>query len=117
MSSSPPPDPAVQAILNHQWYESVKAAELRTRDNPSGDGTFVWVEQSLLHDSTKVLAWLVVDGTPYALNRDSKTLTRTPWPNDAPGDVWKRTGLPPSIRITDDTSAEVDARNNALLKK
>ncbi len=105
-----PVEPAIQVILDSQWYDSVEAAELETAPNPLGDGVFVWVEQALLHGRTKVLAWLVLDGVPYALNRDSKTLTKSPWPEDAQPGAWERTGLPASLRIIDASSVQVRAR-------
>ncbi len=97
--ASPPADPAgsraIAAVgrLMASNDLGVTASELRSKDNPRGEGILVYHPKTSFQGVTRNLIWLVLDGSPYPLNGPSKSLTPTqPWPRDA-GPQWAATGL------------------------
>lgn len=72
----------------------VTARDLLTKANPRGEGTFVYVAQTMFEGVERYLIWVVVDGSGYALNGASKNLTPSlKWPREAPDETWEKTGL------------------------
>jgi hypothetical protein len=91
-------DPAVEPVASQ--IESNKlgitGANLETRKNPRGDGTFVFVRETRFRGVERYFLWLVIDQQAFALNGASKGLTPTlPWPREANAALWQRTGLDP----------------------
>jgi hypothetical protein len=70
---------------------------LRSRPNPKGDGTFVYVPKTRFYGVERKVVWLVIDNQAYPLNGATRgTVTpRLAWPREAPAAVWQRTGLDP----------------------
>ena len=84
----------VGAALDKQHALGVTPSDLRTKPNPKGDGTFVYVPRTDYAGVTRNLVWVVVDGRAYPLNGPSKTATPSlPFPREADDATWARTGL------------------------
>ena len=85
----------VDASLGSNELDIV-GADLLSVENPNGDGTFVYVEQTRFSGVERFIIWLVLDGTAYPLNGATKfVLPALPWPREAEPSVWERTGLSP----------------------
>jgi len=95
------PTEAVDLIargIDPQNKLSITASQLKSKQNPKGEGTFVYVSQTRFVGVERYLIWLTFDGQGYALNGPSKETTpQLPWPRDAAPDAWKRTNLDPYI--------------------
>jgi hypothetical protein len=73
---------------------AVRAADLRTKPNGRGQGTFVYHPTTRFSGVERYLVWLVIDKRAYALNGATKGVTPTlPWPREADDTTWGRTGL------------------------
>jgi hypothetical protein len=75
----------------------VTVADLKTKPNPKGAGTFVYCPKTQFQGVERLLIWLVVDGTAFPLNGATKGAV-TPslaWPREAPKELWSKTGLDP----------------------
>lgn len=73
---------------------NVISSDLRAKENPKGDGVFVYVPQTRFSGVERYLIWLVVDAKGYALNSPSKMVTPSlPWPRDADEATWNKTGI------------------------
>jgi len=84
----------VGAALDPSNKLGVTASDLRSKRNPKGDGTFVYVPRTDYSGVTRNLVWLVLDGKAFALNGPSKTATPSvSFPRDADEAAWTRTGL------------------------
>ena len=69
-------------------------SDLKAKDNPQGEGTFVYAEQTSYSGVERQILWLMVDGKVYALNGATKDVTpNLMWPRDAEESVWGKTGL------------------------
>lgn len=72
----------------------VEPRHLLTKENPRGEGTFVYVGQTRFGAMERFVMWLVIDGQAYAFNSPTKGLTPAhPWPREASSEAWSRTGL------------------------
>lgn len=74
----------------------VKAEDLRSMENPKGEGTFVYVTKTSFSGVKRNIIWLVIDGQAFPLNGATKDITPSLlWPREAPEETWDRTGLSP----------------------
>ena len=79
---------------------------------PRGDGVVVYVKNRKAPRFT----WVVVNGQPYACDRETKGLTpAVPYTSEARWDAWKQTGLDPAntaafFQIVDAAEAHQGAR-------
>lgn len=74
----------------------VGGAEFRTKDNPKGEGVFVYDPRTTFNGVQRYLIWIVLDDEAYPLNGPSKMLTPgLKWPRDVAGKTWEKTGLSP----------------------
>ncbi len=74
----------------------IEVKDLRSKDNPKGEGVFVYVPQTRFYGVKRNIIWLVIEGQAYPLNGPTKTLISSlAWPREAPEEVWDKTGLNP----------------------
>lgn len=72
----------------------VAGREFITKQNPKGEGTFVYDPRTRFSGIQRNLMWIVLGETAYALNGPSKMLTPSlPWPREAKPGEWEKTGL------------------------
>ncbi|MBL7145507.1 MAG: hypothetical protein ISS76_14825 [Phycisphaerae bacterium] len=72
----------------------VTSTDLREKDNPNGDGIFVYVPQTRFSGVKRNLIWVVIEGHAFSLNGTSKMVTPDlPWPREASEELWAKTGL------------------------
>ena len=72
----------------------IQARDLRGKENPKGEGRFVYVRKTRFSGVERYIVWLVIDGKAYPLNGATKDVTPAlSWPRDAPEQVWNKTGL------------------------
>lgn len=91
-------DPSVQVVASALGNNKlgVSPSDLRTKTNPKGKGTFVYVEETRLSGVERKLIWLVLDGKGFPLNGATKDVTPSlPWPREADQELWQATGLDP----------------------
>lgn len=73
---------------------NIRIEDLLSKENPKGEGVFVYVEQTRFSGVERYIIWLVLDGTAYALNGATKDVVPSfLWPREAPEDTWSRTNL------------------------
>ncbi len=73
---------------------NLDSAKLLTKDNPKGEGTFVYYPDTRFSGVERFVIWLVLDGKGYALNSPSKTAAPDlKWAREADEGVWEKTGL------------------------
>lgn len=93
------PDPAIDVVAASLGPNklAVEASALKSRPNPKGEGTFVYVPQTRFHGVERMVIWLVIDNQAYPLNGATKgsVTPSLPWPREAPESVWAKTGLSP----------------------
>ena len=74
----------------------VGGREFKTKQNPKGEGVFVYDPRIRFNGVERNLIWLVLDDIAYPLNSSSKMLTpNLKWPREAPRSTWKKTGFSP----------------------
>ncbi len=92
-------DPAVEVVAAHLSTNKlgIEASALKSRPNPNGEGTFVYVPETRFHGVERKVIWLVIDGQAYPLNGATKgsVTPGLPWPREAPEALWARTRLSP----------------------
>lgn len=76
----------------------VSGREFTTKENPKGEGVFVYDPRTRFAGVERFLIWVIIEDSAYPLNGPSKTITPTlTWPREANPAVWKKTGLDPYI--------------------
>lgn len=74
--------------------------DLEGRENPKGEGIFVYSPKTRYGGAERLLVWLVFDGQAYALNGPTKSMITPdlPWPYPRSGtrEQWSKTGLLPN---------------------
>ena len=76
----------------------ITGKEFKTKQNPKGEGIFVYHNKTQFFGFKKHHIWLVINHEAYPFNGSSKMLTDSlKWPIDADQEVWKSTGLNPDI--------------------
>jgi len=77
---------------------SISGRDFTTKENPKGEGIFVYDPRTKFSGTDRNFIWLVIDHAAYALNGPSKTVTPSlKWPRDAEKKIWDKTGLSPYI--------------------
>ena len=72
----------------------IEAGDLQSKDNPRGEGSFVYVDRTRFSGTERYIIWLVLDGNAYPLNGATKNITPfLPWPREVNAGTWSRTGL------------------------
>jgi hypothetical protein len=72
----------------------VTGGDLRTKKNPKGEGTFVYVPQTRFSGVERYIIWMIIDSKAYALNSPSKMVTPSlPWPREGNDATWNKTGI------------------------
>jgi hypothetical protein len=72
----------------------IKVSDLKTKGNPKGEGTFVYVSKTSFSGVERFILWLVINDQAYKLNSPSSMVTPSLlWPREAEEGVWEKTGL------------------------
>ena len=76
----------------------IVATDLLTKDNPRGEGIFVYVPKTRFSGVERRILWLVLNGEAFALNGATKGVTPDiKWPREAEPEKWSKTGLSPHM--------------------
>lgn len=87
---------AIQLVSSLLEYNdlNIRASDLRGKNNPKGQGVFVYVPKTRFRGVERYIAWVVIDGRAYSINGATKNVTPSlPWPREAPDAAWKKTNL------------------------
>ncbi len=69
-------------------------SDLKAKDNPKGEGVFVYAEPTHYIGVERQILWLMIDDKVYPLNGATKDITPAlDFPRDADETVWSKTGL------------------------
>lgn len=94
-------DPYARGIIIQSLMPNklgVGGAEFTTKNNPKGEGVFVFDPRTEFHGAKRYLLWIVIIDEGYPLNGPSKMITPgLKWPREAEAGIWEKTGLDPYI--------------------
>ena len=92
-------DPAIVTVTKNIGSNElgITTSSLRSKPNPLGEGTFVYVPKTRFNGVERKIIWIVIDDQVFPLNGATKgSLTpNLSWPREAPKNLWSRTGLDP----------------------